>query len=183
MANKSICVYCGAQGGAMPEYEHTATAFGKLLADRGWRLVYGAGGTGLMGTLANAIQEAGGDTFGVIPKHLVDWEMSKTDLTRYVVTENMHERKKIMFTNADAFVALPGGAGTIDEFIEVLTWAQLLLHRKPIILLNDKGYWDPLVGLLSHVVKQGFAKESLLSLFSTCSNLDETFAILDSSDR
>ena len=144
----SICVYCGARPGTDPSYMQTATDFGTALAQQGWRLVYGAGDVGLMGAVARAAQDAGGDTFGVIPTHLMQLEVGKRDLTRFVVTENMHERKKVMFMNSDAIVVLPGGAGSMDEFFEVLTWAQLDLHAKPILLLNAQGYWDPLIGLI-----------------------------------
>ena len=117
---------------------------GKGIAANGWRLVYGAGDVGLMGSVARAAQDAGGDTFGVIPQHLVNWEVGKTDLTSYIVTETMHERKKVMFMNCDALVVLPGGAGSLDELFEVLTWRQLGLHEKPIYIVNTNGYWDPL---------------------------------------
>ncbi len=132
-----------------------------MLAEAGVRLVYGAGDVGLMGEVARAAQAAGGDTFGVIPKHLVEWEVGKTDLTRYVVTETMHERKKVMFMNAEAIVVLPGGAGSLDELFEVLTWRQLGLHEKPILLLSTDGYWTPLIKLIDHVIDQGFADASL----------------------
>ena len=161
MPQRSICVFCGSRSGQNPAYETTARALGALIAARGWRLVYGAGDVGLMGAVANATKDAGGDTFGVIPDHLVKWEVGKTDLTRYVVTENMHERKKVMFMNSDAIVVLPGGAGSLDEFFEVLTWRQLGLHEKPILLANIDGYWDPLIGLVDHVIDQGFADASL----------------------
>jgi len=158
---KSICVYCGARAGNDPAFAEQAEALGYAIADAGWRLVYGAGDVGLMGVVARAAQAAGGDTFGVIPQHLMEWEVGKTDLTRFIVTETMHERKKVMVMNADAIVVLPGGAGSLDEFFEVLTWRQLGLHRKPILLLNAEGYWDPLVALLAHVINQGFAAETL----------------------
>ena len=121
----SVCVYCGSRAGLLPAYAEAAKNVGTALATHGWRLVYGAGDVGLMGTVARAAQDAGGNTFGVIPAHLVAWEVGKTDLTRYVVTETMHERKKVMFMNADAIVVLPGGAGSLDELFEVLTWRQL----------------------------------------------------------
>ncbi|WP_137702069.1 LOG family protein [Marimonas lutisalis] len=157
----SICVYCGSRPGAQPAYMDDATTFGTALAGEGWRLVYGAGDVGIMGAVARAAQAAGGDTFGVIPTHLMQLEVGKRDLTRFVVTENMHERKKVMFMNSDAIVVLPGGAGSLDEFFEVLTWAQLGLHAKPILLVNTNGYWDPLTGLVDHVIAQGFADASL----------------------
>ena len=110
-----------------------------------------------MGRVARATAAAGGDTFGVIPTHLLDREVGKRDLTTFVVTETMHERKKVMFMNADAVIVLPGGAGSLDEFFEVLTWRQLGLHAKPILLLNIEGYWDPLVALIDHIIAEGFA--------------------------
>ena len=162
MPPKSVCVYCGSRAGVDPAYALDAAAIGKALAENGWRLVYGAGDVGLMGTVARAAQDAGADTFGVIPQHLVNWEVGKTDLTTYIVTETMHERKKVMFMNCDAVVVLPGGAGSLDELFEALTWRQLGLHEKQIFLINTNGYWDPLIQLMNHVVTQGFADASLL---------------------
>jgi len=159
----SVCVYCGSRSGTRPAYEDAATQVGALLAEHGWRLVYGAGDVGLMGAVARAAQSGGAETFGVIPQHLVDREVGKTDLTQYIVTENMHERKKVMYMNSDAIVVLPGGAGSLDEFFEVLTWRQLGLHQKPIFLLNTEGYWDPLMQMIRHVITEGFAEETLLS--------------------
>ena len=157
----SVCVYCGSRPGDDDAFTRDAETLGRGLAQAGLRLVYGAGDVGLMGSVARAAQAAGGDTFGVIPAHLVAWEVGKTDLTRYIVTETMHERKKVMFMNANAVVVLPGGAGSLDELFEVLTWAQLGLHEKPILLLNTAGYWDPLLVLIDHVIEQGFADASL----------------------
>ena len=161
MTVKSVCVYCGSRPGAMPAYARAADTLGTAIAAAGWRLVYGAGDVGLMGVVARAAQAAGGDTFGVIPTHLLEWEVGKTDLTRFVVTETMHERKKVMLMNADAVVVLPGGAGSLDELFEVLTWRQLGLHDKPILILNTEGYWDPLLTLVDHVIALGFADPSL----------------------
>jgi uncharacterized protein (TIGR00730 family) len=178
MPQKSVCVYCGSRPGVDPAFVADAEKLGRALADRGWRLVYGAGDVGLMGAVARATQGAGGDTFGVIPKHLVEWEVGKVDLTRYVVTETMHERKKVMFMNCDAVVVLPGGAGSLDELFEVLTWRQLGLHEKPVVLVNTNGYWDPLVALLDHVVESGFADASLLDYFSVAPNAELALAAL-----
>ncbi|KPA22280.1 LOG family protein YvdD [Shimia sp. SK013] len=161
MTKRSVCVFCGSRAGADPAYLDAADALGARLAAHDWRLVYGAGDVGLMGAVANAAQAAGAETFGVIPTHLLDWEVGKRDLSSFVITENMHERKKVMYMNSDAIVVLPGGAGSLDEFFEVVTWRQLGLHEKPILLLNVNGFWDPLVGLLNHVIEQGFAEESL----------------------
>jgi uncharacterized protein (TIGR00730 family) len=174
MQNISVCVYCGSRAGTKPEFTDQAQALGRGIAERGWRLVYGAGDVGLMGTVARATQSAGGDTFGVIPTHLVRAEVGKTDLTRYVITENMHERKKVMFMNADAIVVMPGGAGSMDEFFEVLTWTQLGLHSKPIILMNVSGYWDPLIALMDHMIAMGFADASLKGLFHITDTAEAT---------
>lgn len=164
MTRKSICVFCGSRPGARPAYAAEAEALGRALADAGWRLVYGAGDVGLMGLTARAAQVAGGETFGVIPVHLLEQEVGKRDLSQFIVTETMHERKKVMFMNSDAIVVLPGGAGSLDEFFEVLTWRQLGLHAKPVILLDTEGYWGPLTALLDHVVDEGFAAPSLLDM-------------------
>lgn len=158
---RSVCVYCGSRRGVDPAYKHEADALGAGLASARWRLVYGAGDVGLMGAVASAAIASGGETLGVIPTHLVAHEVGKSGLSQFIITETMHERKKVMFMNADAVVVLPGGAGSLDEFFEVLTWAQLDLHRKPIILINVNGYWDPLVTLIDHVIDQGFADPSL----------------------
>lgn len=160
---KSVCVYCGARDGNAPSYGTAAEATGTMLAANQWRLVYGAGDVGLMGRVARATQAAGGRTFGVIPTHLLDWEVGKRDLDTFVITETMHERKKVMFMNADVVVVLPGGAGSLDEMFEALTWRQLGLHDKPVILLNIDGYWDPLVNLVDHIIAEGFADPTLRS--------------------
>lgn len=161
MSIKSVCVYCGSRSGAMPAYASAATELGESLARHDLRLVYGAGDVGLMGLVARAAQAAGGETFGVIPEHLVKREVGKSDLTTYVVTETMHERKKVMLYNADAVVVLPGGPGSLDELFEALTWRQLGLHDKPIVILNVDGYWDKLRDLVEHMLEQGFAEASL----------------------
>lgn len=161
MTQRSICVFCGARSGTNPVFQTAAEGFGRAMAEENWRLVYGAGDVGLMGAVARSAQQAGAETFGVIPVHLMQMEVGKRDLSSFVVTENMHERKKVMFMNSDAIVVLPGGAGSLDEFFEVLTWRQIGLHDKPIFLLNIGGYWDKLIDLLDHVVGQGFADASL----------------------
>ncbi|MEP5153331.1 TIGR00730 family Rossman fold protein [Planktotalea sp.] len=178
MTKRSICVFCGASDGIDPVYGAAATELGALIAAKDMRLVYGAGDVGLMGRVARAAQTGGADTFGVIPQHLVNWEVGKTDLTSYIVTENMHERKKVMFMNSDAIAVLPGGAGSLDEFFEVLTWAQLELHSKPIVLVNINGYWDPLLALLDHVIAQGFAKESVKSFFKVADTPEAALTLL-----
>lgn len=183
MADLSVCVFCGSRFGSMKEYEAAATELGALIAVKGWRLVYGAGDVGLMGAVARSAMAGGADTFGVIPVHLLRREVGKRDLSRFVVTEDMHERKKVMFMNSDAVVVLPGGAGSLDEFFEVLTWAQLGLHEKPIVLLNVSGYWDKLVELLDHVIEQGFADGSIRDFISTARSVAELGHILSAVSR
>ena len=160
---RSVCVFCGSRAGRRPVHAEAARALGRALAEGGFRLVYGAGDVGLMGEVARAALGAGGETFGAVPEHLIDRERGKRDLGRLVVTETMHERKKVMFMNAAAIVALPGGPGTLDELFEVLTWRQLGLHAKPVYLLNLGGYWDPLVALIEHIVHEGFAERAFTS--------------------
>ncbi|MFP4273987.1 MAG: TIGR00730 family Rossman fold protein [Paracoccaceae bacterium] len=173
MSRHSVCVYCGSRSGATPSFAEEATKLGHALAENGWRLVYGAGDVGLMGAVARAAYEAGGATLGVIPMHLVAREASRIEPGRHVVTENMHERKKVMFMNSHAVVVLPGGAGSLDEFFEVLTWRQLGLHDKPIYLLNVAGYWDPLLALVDHVIDQGFADASLRGFVTSIASTEE----------
>jgi uncharacterized protein (TIGR00730 family) len=164
----------------MPSYDASAKELGQAIAREGWRLVYGAGNVGLMGTVARTAQAGGADVFGVIPVHLLDREVGKTDLSHLVITETMHERKKVMLMNSDAVVLLPGGAGSLEEFFEALTWAQLELHQKPIIILNIDGYWDPLVALIDRVIDQGFADASLRDLASVAQTVPEAAGMLRS---
>ena len=179
MSKRSVCVYCGARFGKNPSHLLTAEKLGKSLADRDWRLVYGAGDVGLMGAVARATQDAGGETFGVIPTHLIDQEVGKTDLTHFIITETMHERKKVMFMNADAIIVLPGGAGSLDELFEVITWRQLGLHEKPIVLINSDAYWSPLIQLLQHVVDEGFADADILDFVTLVPDADAAIRALD----
>ena len=162
----SRCVFCGARTGNLAAYTRAAIDLGHLIAARHWRLVYGAGDVGLMGLVARSAQSAGATTLGVIPTHLLQMEVGKRDLSTLIITENMHERKKVMFMNSDAIAVLPGGAGSLDEFFEVLTWAQIGLHKKPIYLLNIEGYWNPLIALLDHTIAHGFAADSLRHHFT-----------------
>ncbi len=169
---RSVCVYCGSRDGGRAAYATAAADTGTMLARRGWQLVYGAGDVGLMGRVAAAAQAGGGRTFGVIPQHLVAREVGRAGLDTLVVTETMHERKKVMFMNADAIVVLPGGAGSLDELFEVLTWRQLGLHAKPIFLLDTEGYWHPLLALMRHVVAEGFADPQLLDFTTVVADVD-----------
>ncbi|MDR0808221.1 MAG: TIGR00730 family Rossman fold protein [Gemmobacter sp.] len=178
MPLRSVCVFCGSRSGIRPSYIEAAQATGHMLAEEGWRLVYGAGDIGLMGETARACLAAGGLAMGVIPGHLLSREVGKRDLTQFVATETMHERKKVMFTNSDAIVVLPGGAGSLDEFFEVLTWAQIGLHRKPIFLLSTEGYWQPLTGLVDHVIAEGFAEPALQGHFAVVADVPDLRAAL-----
>jgi uncharacterized protein (TIGR00730 family) len=161
MSLRSVCVFCGSRPGRNPAHVVAARETGEMLARRGWRLVFGAGDVGLMGEVAKAAGAAGAPLMGVIPVHLLGRERSTRDRAALVVTEDMHERKKVMFMNSDAAVVLPGGAGSLDEFFEVLTWAQIGLHGRPLLLVDVDGYWGPLVGLIDHVIAEGFADASL----------------------
>jgi len=177
-AQYSVCVFCGSRNGNSADHVIAARELGSGLATQGWRLVYGAGDVGLMGAVAGAAIAAGGDAFGVIPVHLMNREVAKHDLARFIITENMHERKKVMFMNSNAIVVMPGGAGSLDEFFEVLTWRQLELHAKPIYLLNTNGYWDPLLSLIDHITDQGFADPSLKEFISTVPDVPALMAAL-----
>ena len=178
--SKSICVFCGARMGNNPAFEQAAQDLGEILAKNSWRLVYGAGDIGLMGAVANSAQASGASTFGVIPEHLMHREVGKQDVDRFIVTDDMHSRKKLMFINSDAVVLLPGGAGSLDEFFEVLTWAQLGLHSRPIIVANIEGYWQPMLTMVDHVIASGFADASLRSLFCVTHTVDEIETLLRS---
>ena len=153
---RSVCVFSGSSPGARPSYTETATALGREVATRGLRLVYGGASVGLMGAVADAALAAGGEVVGVIPQHLVDREVAHDGLTELRVTGSMHERKALMADLADAFVALPGGLGTLEELAEVLTWSQLGLQSKPCGLLDVEGFFDPLLAFLDHTVTERF---------------------------
>jgi len=152
----AICVYCGSSPGNDPAYMQAADTLGRTIATRGARLIYGAGDNGLMGATARGALDAGGDVIGVVPASLAGME-GRTDVnTTLIRTETMHERKKVMFANSDAFIVLPGGAGTLDEAIETLTWRQLGLHEKPMVFVDTNGYWTRLLDLFAHITEAGF---------------------------
>jgi uncharacterized protein (TIGR00730 family) len=153
---RAVCVYCGSSAGADPAFVEAARALGKILADNRVRLVYGGGSIGMMGALADSVLARGGNVTGIIPEFLVNKEHMLAGAQEIIVTRDMHERKRVMFEKADAFVALPGGIGTLEELVEQLTWAQLGRHRKPILLANIAGFWDPLCELLDHMNALGF---------------------------
>jgi uncharacterized protein (TIGR00730 family) len=153
---KSICVYCGSNAGNKPAYTERAIALGDRIAKEGLQLVYGGGNVGLMGIVADAVLAAGGEVIGVIPEQLVNWEVAHKGLTRLDVVANMHERKKRMFDLSDAFVALPGGFGTLDEMFEMLTWRQLGIGDKPCAFLDVEGFYTPLMGMIDRMVEERF---------------------------
>lgn len=159
-----VCVFCGSNRGKRPEYLAAATAVGTLLAERGIGLVYGAGNVGLMGALADAALAAGGEVIGVIPEALVQWEVAHQGLTELRIVGSMHERKAQMADLSDAFLALPGGFGTLEELCEVLTWSQLGIHAKPCGLLNVESYFDPLLRLFDQAVDEAFLRTAHRSL-------------------
>ncbi|HZT42827.1 MAG TPA: TIGR00730 family Rossman fold protein [Chthonomonadaceae bacterium] len=158
MALKNLCVFCGSNAGLRPVYRRCATDLGTALARRGMGLIYGGGNVGLMGAVADAALAAGGTVVGIIPQALVDKELAHAGLSDLRVVGSMHARKAEMAARADAFVALPGGYGTFEEFIEVLTWAQLGIHSKPCGLLNVEGYFDPLLAMFDHALAEGFLR-------------------------
>lgn len=156
---RTICVYCGSQSGRNPAYRETARILGRAMADQGIGLVYGGGTRGIMGTIADSVLAGGGRVVGIIPEFLMDKEATRQELGRLselVVTRDMHERKHEMFNRSDAFVTLPGGIGTLEEIVEIMTWAQLGRHAKPMVFANTDGFWNPLSTLLNHMTDEGF---------------------------
>jgi uncharacterized protein (TIGR00730 family) len=167
-----ICVFCGSQVGARPAYAEAARRVGAALARHGLGLVYGGGRVGLMGLVADAVLAAGGRVFGVIPEPLSQKEIAHDGLTELAVVPGMHERKALMAARSAGFLALPGGVGTLEEFFEILTWAVLGLHNKPIGLLNVAGYYDPLLRLLDHAVSERFVRPQHLALLKVSDDPD-----------
>ncbi len=162
---KSLAVFCGSRRGARPAYTEAALALGDLMAERGITLVYGGGRIGLMGVMADRVLDKGGRVIGVIPGFLEDLEVGHQRVSELIRVGSMHERKTVMFEKSDGFVVLPGGLGTMDEGIEIITWKQLRLHQKPIVILNTDGYWQPLVEIWERVITEGFAHDKMRDLF------------------
>ena len=157
----AICVYCGSSPGTDPAFVEAARDFGKILAHSGIRLVWGGGSVGLMGAIASSVIEHGGAATGIIPEFLTAKERPRRLAQEQIITRDMHERKSTMFDRADAFVALPGGIGTLEELVEQMTWAQLGRHKKPILLANIDNFWDPLIALIAHMRELAFVREGL----------------------
>ena len=158
---KTVCVYCGSGPGTNPLFIESAKAFGKMLAENGIRLVYGGGSLGIMGAVASSVLDHGGMVTGIIPDFLKLRENALKRIQEMIVTPDMHERKRLMFEHSDAFVALPGGIGTLEELVEQLTWQQLGRHSKPVLLANIDGFWEPLFALLSHMRETEFIRKGL----------------------
>src|ERR1700722_8437003 len=158
---KTVCVYCGSGPGTNPHFIESAKAFGKILAETGVRLVYGGGSLGLMGSVATSVLDHGGTVTGIIPDFLKLRENALKRVQEMIVTPDMHERKRLMFEHSDAFVALPGGIGTLEELVEQLTWQQLGRHSKPVLLANIDGFWEPLLALLAHMRATQFIRPTL----------------------
>jgi uncharacterized protein (TIGR00730 family) len=158
---KTVCVYCGSGPGTNPRFVEAARAFGKILAENGVRLVYGGGSIGLMGAVATSVLDHGGTVTGIIPDFLTIRENALRRVQEMIVTPDMHERKRLMFEHSDAFVALPGGVGTLEELVEQLTWQQLGRHSKPVLIANIEGFWEPLLALLTHMRATQFIRPSL----------------------
>ncbi len=175
---RSVCVFCGSSSRVDETYRRAAERLGTELASRGIVLVYGGGRVGLMGVLADAALAAGGRVVGVIPRFLVDLEVAHSGLTELRIVGDMHERKRTMAELADAFVVLPGGLGTLEEAIEVITWKQLGLHERPVVLVDERGYWRPLWGLVDHMIAEGFAHPEHAELFTTVASVDAVFDAL-----
>lgn len=175
----SVCVYCGASARVADVHKEAAHALGDGLARRGMRMVYGGGRVGLMGIAADAAIAAGGEVVGIIPEHIQSAEVEHTGLTELHVVDSMHTRKRMMVERSDAFVILPGGLGTLDEAFEILTWKQLQLHDKPIVIADVDGYWRPLLGLIDHMVAQGFARIDRSALYRVADHIDGVFEALE----
>src|ERR1700722_14912718 len=169
----AVCVYCGSSPGTEPAFVEAAQKLGRILAENGVRLIYGGGSVGLMGALAEAVLEHGGEATGIIPEFLTKRERPRRLAQELIVTRDMHERKRTMFERADALVALPGGGGTLEELVEQLTWVQLGRHKKPILIANINGYWDPLLELLAHMRAQNFVPPALRVDFLVASRVED----------
>lgn len=176
---KSICVYCGTGAKVDEAYRAAATGLGALLAKEGIRLVYGGGKVGLMGLVADGCAHNGGHVTGIIPEHIQEKEIKNDDISEVIVVDSMHTRKRLMVERSDAFVVLPGGFGTLDELFEILTWKYLGLHEKPVVLLNIKGYFDPLLAMVDHMVNEGFTPFWQRNMFQVIDTPDDVIAAVN----
>ena len=179
----AVCVYCGSSPGTDPVFVETAREFGKILAENGVRLVYGGGSIGLMGAIAEAVRKYGGEATGIIPEFMTRREQPRRLAQELIVTRDMHERKRAMFDRADAFVALPGGIGTLEEVVEQMTWAQLGRHKKPILFANINGYWNPLLALIAHMRELEFMPGAMRVNFLVADRVEDILPMLREAAR
>jgi uncharacterized protein (TIGR00730 family) len=177
-AIQALCVYCGSSRPKNQQHIDEANILGKALADENVDLIYGGARVGLMGIIADATLNHNGKVVGIIPEHLQKYEVGHSGVTKLHIVENMHVRKMMMFDYADAFVVMPGGYGTLDEFFEMLTWRQLKMHDKPVILLNIDNYWQPLLGLIDHLINEGYASEATRQLVTIVDNAADVLPII-----
>jgi uncharacterized protein (TIGR00730 family) len=168
----AVCVYCGARAPQTPAHLHAATRLGELLAVNHITLVYGGARIGMMGVLADSALKKGGKVIGIIPEQLQQSEVGHSGVSALHVVPNMHTRKQMMFDKSDAFVVLAGGIGTLDELFEMLTWKQLKIHTKPIILVDTEGYWQPLLALLEHIIESGYASPAIRELYTVVADVE-----------
>ncbi len=175
---KSVCVFCGASNNVDKKFLDIGAEFGKLLASRDITLVYGGGDCGVMGAVANSTMKHGGYAIGVFPRSLRNIENEHQSLTEITIVDTMHERKQNMFERSDAFIVFPGGFGTMDEMFEIITWKQLMLHDKPIVIFNYQGYWDPLIALMKNIIESRFAKAEVATYYHVVDKLEDIIDVL-----
>lgn len=176
---KAVCVFCGASNNVPKPFLDIGAEFGKILAARDITLIYGGGDCGVMGAVANSTMKNNGHVTGIFPVSLRNIENEHQSLTEIIIVNTMHERKMGMFERSDAFVVFPGGFGTMDEMFEILTWKQLKLHDKPVIIFNYKGYWDPLIALMKNIIEVGFAKAEVATYYHVVTELEQIMDILE----
>jgi uncharacterized protein (TIGR00730 family) len=180
---RNVCVYCGSADDVDPAYVAAAARLGKLLAQQGMRLVYGGGSNGLMGAVASAVIEHGGSVTGIIPEFLKNRELMLKSAQDLVVVPDMHTRKRLMFERADAFIALPGGIGTLEELVEQLTWVQLERHTKPVLIADIGGFWRPLLSLLAHMREHGFIRPQFEVRYLVAERIDDIIPMLQAASQ
>ena len=177
--NRALCVYCGSSNNVAARHLEAAAELGRLAAGRGIGIVFGGGRVGLMGALADGALDAGGRVTGVIPQHLQDQEVGHNGVNEMIVVDSMHARKRRMFEISDAFCALPGGLGTLDETFEIVTWKQLGLHDRPVVLVNVDGFWDPLLALLAHQLEAGYIRPRHAGLYRVVERIESVFDAIE----
>ncbi len=178
-SNKSVCVFCGASNNVPKKYLEIGATFGKILAQKGITLVYGGGDCGVMGAVANSTLKNNGHVTGVFPVSLRNIENEHQSLSEIIIVNTMHERKQIMFERSDAFIVFPGGFGTMDEMFEILTWKQLMLHHKPVVIFNYENYWDPLIALMDNIINNGFAKPETAGYYAVVDKVEAVLEIIN----